>query len=88
MTVRPDSFLVRPKDKLGNPVTMMVKPSSVTEMFDVGNPAVGVNAMAASFNITPASDAIGSKVIGSEVHNDANQDIGTIKHIAYTGPCP
>jgi hypothetical protein len=89
VAVRPDSFLVQAKDKSGNPVTMMIDPDSMTEVVaaDVGNPAGGTaaNQGASSFTTVNGSEALGSKIIGTEVHNSKNQDIGTIKDIAYSG---
>jgi hypothetical protein len=84
VTVRPDSFLVRAKDKSGSPVTMMIDPDSLTEVVDAnaaGNPAADQG----GFTTVAGSEALGSKIIGTEVHNAKNQDIGTIKDIAYTG---
>lgn len=85
--VRPDSFLVQAKDKNGMPVTMLIDPNSITEIVDaVGMPA-GSSAGAAGNNFTtvPAGEMLGSKVVGTDVHNTANQDIGTIKDVAYAG---
>ncbi len=89
VTIRPDSFLVQAKDKSGNPVTMMIDPDSVTEIVaDDSTGAAGAGQGAqpgASFTKIPRTDAMTSKIIGTEVHNSANQDIGTIKDIAYAG---
>jgi len=89
VTIRPDSFLVQAKDKSGNPVTMMIDPDSVTEIVaddSTGAPGAGQAAQpGASFTKIPRTDAMTSKIIGTEVRNNANQDIGTIKDIAYAG---
>ena len=81
--VRPDSFLVQAKDKSGMPVTMLIDPNSVTEIVDVGSMPAGTNA--GDFTTVPSSDLLSSKVVGTDVHNTANQDIGTIKDVAYAG---
>lgn len=85
--VRPDSFLVQAKDKNGTPVTMLIDPNSVTEVISaVGVPAASdAGAAGGTFTTVPSGDMLGSKVIGTDVHNNANQDIGTIKDVAYSG---
>ena len=85
--VRPDSFLVQAKDKTGTPLTMLIDPDSVTEIVNVGGtPAGASNAMTArDFTTVPAGDMLSSKVVGTDVRNSANQDIGTIKDVAYAG---
>jgi len=86
--VVPDSFLVQAKDKSGNPITMMINPDSVTEVVDSGAAGAGQQGQAGAqgtFVSVPPGAAISSKVIGTEVHNSSNQDIGTIKDIALTG---
>lgn len=37
------------------------------------------------FTTVPQTDRLSSEVVGLDVYNNANQDIGTIKDIAYTG---
>ena len=83
--VRPDSFLVQAKDKNGNPVTILIDPHSVTELVGTGGvPAgSGATATAAESTIVPTADMLSSKVVGAEVRNNANQDIGSIKDLAY-----
>ncbi len=39
----------------------------------------------ATFNTVSSSDCLSSDVVGLDVYNNANQDIGTIKDIAYAG---
>ena len=85
--VRPDSFLVQAKDKTGTPVTMLIDPDSVTEIVSAaGMPAGSSSGVAAGdFTTVPAADMLSSKVVGTDIHNSANQDIGTIKDVAYSG---
>jgi opacity protein-like surface antigen len=87
VTVRPDSFLVQAKDKAGNPVTMMVDPDSLTEIVEAGaaNGNTAMDQTGGSFTTVPGSTALGSKIIGTEVRNNNNQDIGKITDIAYSG---
>jgi hypothetical protein len=82
--VMADSFLVQAKDKSGNPVTMFLSPGSLTEVTDDSNVQ---NAQAGTaggmFASVPATDDLSSQVVGLEVYNNTNQDIGTIKDIAF-----
>ena len=77
--VMPESFLVRAKDKSGNPVMMFISPDSMSEVT-----AMKTNRSAASgeFMTVPSTDKLSSNVVGLNVYNDKNQDIGTIKDIA------
>ena len=86
VAVMPDSFLVQAKDKSGNPITMMINPNSVTEVVDEASSAPGQSGTSGSmFTTVPGGEELSSKVVGIEVHNDANQDVGTIKDLAYSG---
>jgi PRC-barrel domain protein len=88
-----DSFLVRATDKSGNPVTMFIGPNSETEITTVGmndqasDPKKGNAEMHSGgmFTSLPAKDELSSKVVGLDVYNSANQNIGTIKDVAYNG---
>ncbi len=90
VSVMPDSFLVQAKDKSGNPITMMINPNSITEVVaDNANgsqPGTAASPGNGEFTTVPATDMLTSKVVGLDVHNAANQDIGTIKDVAYAGP--
>jgi len=85
----PTSFMVRAKDSDGNPVMMSISPDSFTEVTDV-SPTSGsttgagpTNGMAAGQFVSIASnDELSSKLVGLNVYNDKNQDIGEIKDIA------
>jgi hypothetical protein len=85
--VRPDSFLVQAKDNNGTPVTMLVDPDSITEIVTAAGMPAGSSGgvTAGEFTTVPAGDMLSSKVVGTDVHNNANQDIGTIKDVAYAG---
>lgn len=88
--VMPDSFLVQAKDKSGNPVTMFIGPNSFDEVTTVGSNAQAPaskerNGSAGMFTSVPAKDDLSSKVVGLDVYNDAKQNIGTIKDIAFDG---
>jgi hypothetical protein len=91
--VVPDSFLVQANDKSGNPVTMFIGPNSATEFTTVGSndqtsgSNTGKSDMQSGgmFANIPAKDELSSKVVGIDVYNNANQNIGTIKDVAYNG---
>ncbi len=91
--VIPDSFLVQANDKSGPPVTMFIGPNSATEFTTIGSsaPTKGSNAgnsdmrSGGMFTSVPAKDELSSKVVGLDVYNNANQNIGTIKDVAYNG---
>ena len=90
--VVPDSFLVQATDKSGNPVTMFIGPTSSTEVTTVGSNSQAsdsnggnTGASGGMFTSLPAKEELSSKVVGLDVYNNANQDIGTIKDVAYNG---
>ena len=99
--VMPSSFMIRAKDKDGNPVVMSVSPDSVTEVSELGNSdndGSGANGSGArgsagmapptgsqQFVVVANNDELSSNLVGLDVYNSANQDIGQIKDIAF-GP--
>jgi hypothetical protein len=95
VTVVPDSFLVTAKDQSGNPVTMFVNPNSVTEVVaegpsgqangnqTEGNQSGNMQQTANNFTTVPTTARLTSEIVGLDVHNNKNQDIGTIKDVAY-----
>jgi sporulation protein YlmC with PRC-barrel domain len=92
--VAPTSFVVHAKDSDGNPVVMTVSPDSFTEVTDInnggaattgstaGNGNNGNAATAETFVSVPNNDELSSKMVGLDIYNNANQDIGQIKDIA------
>lgn len=88
--VVPDSFLVQANDKSGNPVTIFIGPNSATEFTTVGsndssNAGKSDMQSGGTFTSIPTKDELSSKVVGLDVYNNANQNIGTIKDVAYNG---
>ena len=93
--VAPSSFMVRAKDQDGNPVVMSISPDSFTEMTAVSGNAqnhannavntVGANGGGQTYVNVPSTDDLSSKLVGLDVYNKDNKDIGTIKDIAL-GP--
>jgi uncharacterized FlaG/YvyC family protein/sporulation protein YlmC with PRC-barrel domain len=82
------SLLIRAKDKDGNPVVMNISPDSVTEVAEVGSSGSNDSSPAAdtpsgsTFVAIPNGDELSSNLIGLDVYNGANKDIGQIKDIA------
>ena len=90
--VAPTSFMVRAKDKNGDPVVMSISPDSFSELTavndsstqngnDRGSNTVGSNS-SETYVAVPSNDELSSKVVGLDIYNKDNKDIGTIKDIA------
>jgi sporulation protein YlmC with PRC-barrel domain len=89
--VAPTSFMVHARDSDGNPVMMTVSPDSFTEVTDVNNTNGGTTGSAGNGNMgsgtfvtVPNGDDLSSKVVGLDIYNNSNQDIGQIKDIAMS----
>ena len=92
--VAPSAFMVQARDSDGNPVVMTISPDSfseVTAMNETNNNnassttgAVG-NTSSSTFVSIPQSDEMSSKVVGLDIYNTDNKDIGQIKDIALNG---
>jgi len=84
--VVPGSFYVHARDQSGNPVSMFITPNSMEEVTTIGvDTNVHQTAMktdTSNFATIPSTDELSSKVIGLDVYNNDNKDIGTIKDIA------
>ena len=88
--VAPTSFMVHAKDSDGNPVVMSISPDSFTEVAEIGGNtntssttgAVNSNALGGTFVSVPEADELSSKVVGLDIYNNDNKDIGQIKDIA------
>jgi hypothetical protein len=90
----PSSFMIRAKDQDGNPVVMSVSPDSVTEVAELGTSGANGGSETANAAV-PASnqqfvpvannDELSSNLVGLDVYNGSNQNIGQIKDIAM-GP--
>ena len=89
--VMPSSFLVRAKDKDGSPVVMSVSPDSITEVAEVGsqradadaNATSSSNSSAGQFVAIPHTDELSSNVVGLDVYNNDNKNVGQIKDVAW-----
>jgi sporulation protein YlmC with PRC-barrel domain len=90
--VAPTSFMVHAKDGDGNPVVMSISPDEFTEVTNIGNTtgnarntadnAGRANRNGDTYVNVPVRDDLSSKVVGLDVYNNDNKDIGTIKDIA------
>jgi sporulation protein YlmC with PRC-barrel domain len=82
----PTSFLIRAKDSDGNPVVMSISPDSFTEVMninDTNTKGTTGNARSGGTYVTvPQGDDLSSKVVGLDIYNNDDKDIGTIKDIA------
>lgn len=83
--IAPDSFLVQAKDKEGNPVTMWINPESFTEVVALGDEKTQNSGSAAGAfeNVTPNTQ-LSSKIVGTDVYNNDDKDIGVIKDVAFS----
>jgi hypothetical protein len=94
--VAPTSFMVHARDSDGNPVVMAISPDTFSEVADMTNSSgnnstsstTGVAGNAGSsgtfVSVTP-NDELSSKMIGLDIYNNDNKDIGQIQDIAL-GP--
>src|SRR3984893_6490907 len=90
--VVPQSFIIHAKDKDGNPVVMSVTPDSITAVTVVGSPVSDRSADTpgtrtssnepAEYVSVPNNDALSSNLVGLDVYNNSNQNVGQIKDIA------
>jgi hypothetical protein len=82
-------FVVHARDADGNAVVMTVSPDSFTEVTDVNSSDGSTTGSTANnqgsfdqFVSVPNNDELSSKVVGLDIYNGSNQDIGQIKDIA------
>jgi sporulation protein YlmC with PRC-barrel domain len=90
VSVVPTGFVIHAKDADGNAVVMSVRPDSFTEFTDVNTTtdrsttglAANNPGSSEQFVSVPNNDELSSKVVGLDIYNGSNQDIGQIKDIA------
>ncbi len=90
--VAPTSFMVRAKDRDGNSVVISISPGEFTEMTAVNDTTkngnnqtsntVGSNTRSETYVDVPSTDDLSSKLVGLDIYNKDNKDIGKIKDIA------
>ena len=80
--------MVHAKDNDGNPVVMSISPDVFTEVTSItngtttGNAARNDHVGANTFVNVPEGDDLSSKVVGLDIYNNDNKDIGAIKDVA------
>jgi hypothetical protein len=89
VSINASAFVIHAKDADGNAVVMSVSPDSFTEVTDVNatdGRTTGTSANSAGtseeFVSVPNNDELSSKVVGLDIYNGSNQNIGQIKDIA------
>jgi sporulation protein YlmC with PRC-barrel domain len=86
--VAPTSFVVHAKDGDGNTVVMSISPDEFAEVTSVGNTTGSTtnnptgNPGNTFVNVPENNDLPSSKLVGLDIYNSDNKDIGTIKDIA------
>jgi len=91
--VMPSAFVIHAKDSDGNPVVMSVSPDSFTEVTDLNKTTSSTAGTVGNSNTqnsetfvsVPNQDDLSSIVVGLDIYNNSNQDVGQIKDIAL-GP--
>ncbi len=90
LQIMPNSVFVRGKDKAGNPVAMVLNPSSMTDMVTLdphsgsaaGGNGAGTLTGSATFATVLPSEKLASRIIGTDVADKAGNVLGTIRDIA------
>jgi sporulation protein YlmC with PRC-barrel domain len=86
--VAPTSFMVHAKDESGNPVVIAISPDSFTEITNLAASSGGTTGAATNTSSTerfvsiPTNAEMSSKIMGLNVYNENNKDVGEIKDIA------
>ncbi len=85
--VTPGSFYVSARDQDGNPVSMFITPNSMAEITTVAMNTDQSSPSSAStdnglFVRIPRGEELSSKIIGTDVYNQDNKNIGKITDIA------
>jgi PRC-barrel domain len=84
--IAPEAYVVHARDADGNPVIMSISPDSFAEVKTIGmeNSASGDAGPSTpgTYVTVPKNDELSSKIVGLDIYNNSNQDIGQIKDIA------
>jgi sporulation protein YlmC with PRC-barrel domain len=83
--VAPEAYMIRARDADGDPVVMSISPDSFAEVRTIGknSSAAETKSPAPSDYVTvPKADELSSKIVGLDIYNNSNRDIGQIKDIA------
>lgn len=84
--IAPETYLIHARDADDNPVIISISPDSFAEVKTIGmeNPASGDAGPSApdKYIEVPKADELSSKIVGLDIYNNSNQDIGRIRDIA------
>lgn len=82
--VLPESFLIQAIDKSGSPVSIFLEHGDMVVFTTTDAISPSAKPLATGmFADIPANEDLSSKLIGLDIHNSANQKIGTIKDVAF-----
>ena len=85
----PESFLVHATDAKGNPVMMAINPDSITLVTavtsdnDASAGAPEAAAAAPRFLKLQNGDMLSSNIVGVDVYDNANHDLGAVKDVVF-----
>jgi sporulation protein YlmC with PRC-barrel domain len=81
-----EAYVVHARDADGNSVIMSISPDSFAEVKTIGMTSLSSGHAGSSapdkYVTVPKSDELSSKIVGLDIYNNSNQDIGQIKDIA------
>lgn len=84
--IAPETYLIRARDADGNPVIISINPGSFSEIKTIGVESLASGNAGPSapdkYVQIPKADELSSKIVGLDIYNNSNQDIGQIKDIA------
>jgi sporulation protein YlmC with PRC-barrel domain len=87
LRIAPNSFTVRAKDSDGNPVVMSISPDSFAAVTTIDGASTTTGRAPDAANDTyvsvPKESELSSQLVGLDIYNNDNKDIGTIKDVAF-----
>lgn len=87
LRIAPNSFTVRARDSDGNPVVMSISPDSFAAVTTIDGESATTGRTPAAAEDTyvsvPKDSELSSQLVGLDVYNNDNKDIGTIKDVAF-----
>jgi sporulation protein YlmC with PRC-barrel domain len=85
LKVAPSAFMVHAKDSDGNPVVMSISPDSFASVTVDAGTTTGKasNSPNDTYVSVPGSNELSSQLVGLDIYNKDNKDIGAIKDIAF-----
>jgi sporulation protein YlmC with PRC-barrel domain len=82
--IAPEAYMIHARDADGNPVFMSISPDSFAGVRTIGmnNSAAETQPAPSDYVKVPKTDELSSKIVGLDIYNHSNQDVGQIKDIA------